>query len=205
MRIEFGTAIDPNTSDAVLAFCEAMRQQPIDGLVDCAPAYTTAIVHYDPRRIGYEAACREIDLRLERSHSLPPISGRTVEIPVRYGGAEGPDLEFVAHAHDLTPEDVVRLHSSADYRVYMLGFLPGFPFLGGLPDALVTPRRPTPRIRVPAGSVAIGGAQTGVYPVESPGGWRLIGRTEVVLYDPERPQRAALSPGDRVKFVPRSD
>jgi KipI family sensor histidine kinase inhibitor len=128
--------------------------------------------------------------------------GDTIEIPVRYGGPDGPDLEEVASRHGLTSADVVELHAGARYRVLFLGFAPGFAYLGGLPAAIATPRRASPRERVPAGSVGIAGEQTGVYPLSMPGGWNLIGRTDLVLFDPLRPEPALLRPGAPVRFVP---
>jgi inhibitor of KinA len=201
VRVEFGATIDVEVSERVLKFCAALDQEPVDGVAEFAPAYCTAVVYYRPARIAYDALCLALDEAIARADTLPAPAPRLVEIPVHYGGEEGPDLEFVGRAHGLTADQVIRLHTQADYRVYMLGFLPGFPFLGGLPEVLATPRRETPRIRVPAGSVGIGGAQTGVYPVESPGGWHLIGRTALTLYDPAHEPRALLAPGDRVTFV----
>ena len=125
-----------------------------------------------------------------------------LEISVRYGGADGPDLADVAARHGLTPADVVELHAGARYRVLFLGFAPGFAYMGGLPAAIATPRRPTPRERVPAGSVGIAGEQTGVYPLAMPGGWNLIGRTDARLFDPDRSQPALFRPGAVVRFVP---
>jgi inhibitor of KinA len=128
--------------------------------------------------------------------------GRLVILPVLYGGEQGPDLDFVARHHQLSVEEVIALHSGPEYLVYMIGFAPGFPYLGGLPERLATPRLEKPRLSVPKGSVGIGGAQTGVYSVDSPGGWRLIGRTPVPLYDPRKDPPALLQAGDRVRFRP---
>ena len=130
------------------------------------------------------------------------VSGRLVEVPVRYGGADGPDLDEVARLHDLRAEDVVEIHAGAEYDAFFLGFAPGFAYLGPLPASIVTPRLDVPRPRVPAGSVAIAGAQTAVYPTETPGGWRLIGRTDARLWDASRQEPALIRPGDRVRFVP---
>ncbi len=129
---------------------------------------------------------------------------RRVEIPVCYGGELGPDLDDVARTHGLAPEEVIRLHADADYLVYMIGFMPGFAYLGGLPERIATPRRKTPRTAVPAGTVGIGGRQTGVYPLVSPGGWNLIGRTPVKIFDIKRDEPTLLSTGDRVRFRPIS-
>ena len=128
-------------------------------------------------------------------------AGRLIEIPVRYGGEHGPDLAEIAAHTGLTPQEVVRLHSDAEYTVFFIGFQPGFAYLGGMPEKLTTPRRASPRQAVPAGAVAIGGAQTGVYPKTSPGGWQILGHTDVVLFDPDREEPSLWMPGDRVKFV----
>jgi KipI family sensor histidine kinase inhibitor len=133
----------------------------------------------------------------------PGAAGRLHEIPVRYGGGDGPDLEEVAHLHGLTAGEVVRLHAGAEYVVGFIGFSPGFPYLLGLPGSLVTPRLASPRTKVPAGSVAIGGEFTGIYPSVTPGGWRILGRTDVTLFDARRDPPALLAAGDRVRFVPR--
>ena len=138
------------------------------------------------------------------SSGTAPAAGRLVEIPVCYGGDFGEDLGFVAAHGGLTEEEVIRIHSGRDYRIYMLGFLPGFPYLGGLDSRLFTPRLSTPRVKIPAGSVGIGGEQTGIYPLESPGGWQLIGRTPLTLFSPERGGALPYGPGDRIRFVPIS-
>ena len=138
------------------------------------------------------------------SSGTAPAAGRLVEIPVCYGGDFGEDLGFVAAHGGLTEEEVIRIHSGRDYRIYMLGFLPGFPYLGGLDSRLFTPRLSAPRVKIPAGSVGIGGEQTGIYPLESPGGWQLIGRTPLTLFSPERGGALPYKPGDRIRFVPIS-
>jgi inhibitor of KinA len=145
---------------------------------------------------------RFLEPLIAEADSAPVPESRLVEIPVCYGGEFGPDLEDVARHSELRPDEVIRLHSSAEYFAYFLGFMPGFAYLGGLPDSIATPRHATPRTRVAAGSVGIGGNQTGVYPLPSPGGWRLIGRTPAVLFSPERNPPALLEMGDLVKFVP---
>ena len=130
------------------------------------------------------------------------VNSRTVEIPTLYGGENGPDLSFVAEHNGLTVEEVVRIHSSRDYPVYMMGFTPGFPYLGGMDGRIAAPRLNSPRTNVPAGSVGIAGEQTGIYPMESPGGWQIIGRTETTLFDPNHEKPFLLAPGDQVRFVP---
>jgi KipI family sensor histidine kinase inhibitor len=174
----------------------------LPGVVDLVPAYASVLVRFDPRVT--DAAAIEVAL-----HSMPGVDirgfsqrTRLVRIPVRYGDAEGPDLAAVAQQVGLSPAEVIRLHTSAIQRVYFIGFLAGYPYLGNLPPALAVPRLPIPRTRVPAGSVGIAGRQTGIYPVASPGGWHLIGRSEVSLFDPTQDPPALLRPGDRVRFVP---
>ena len=173
------------------------------GILNLHPAFASVLVDFDPRL--HTASEMEGLLRQRLASPDEPASldrTHTVEIPVRYGGEFGPDLEEVARHAGLSPERVVELHSSADYLVYFLGFSPGFPYLGGLPPELAAPRLAAPRKRVPAGSVAIGGSQAGIYPVDSPGGWRIIGRTPLRLFDSRRTPPALLAMGDRLRFIP---
>jgi KipI family sensor histidine kinase inhibitor len=174
------------------------------GLGRPVPAHATVLVPFDQVAIERGAAMELVRTLARDVH--PPAAGDTpgltVEIPVRYGGPDGPDLDGVAAATGLSAAEVVDLHASADHRVLFLGFAPGFPYLGGLPSALAMPRRASPRERVPAGSVGIAGEQTGIYPRDMPGGWQLIGRTHAVLFDPARDEPALLAPGTAVRFVP---
>jgi inhibitor of KinA len=202
-----GDGIGDATLASVRGLAEALVAAQAGGIVDVVPAYATVTVFYDPLRFAepsgdaYGAVCRLIESCGARAKGgTPPAAAKVVEIPVCYGGGCGPDLEHVAGRCALAPDQVAALHSGADYLVHAIGFTPGFPYLGGLPEALHTPRRDTPRARVPAGSVGIGGSQTGVYPVASPGGWQLIGRTPLALFRPERSPAALLRPGDRVRF-----
>jgi inhibitor of KinA len=209
--IQLGERIDETTHRRVRAVSARLASQPVAATIDVVPAYASVAVHYDPALVPnelgganapspYERFAAAIDATLEdlTTETLP--EPRVVEIPVSYGGELGPDLTEVARRHDLSEEEVVRLHSGARYLVYMLGFAPGFAYLGGLPEALATPRRPEPRTAVPAGTVGIGGSQTGIYPLVSPGGWQLIGRTSVRLFDPRRDPPALLAVGDIVRF-----
>jgi inhibitor of KinA len=204
-----GSGIDEATMARVLSFAEAVLSAKRAGVTDVVPAYATVTVFYDPHHFpepsgdSYEAVCRFIESCVVRPTS-PPFrrEEKLVEIPVYYGGDHGPDMKIVAEHCGLSPAEVASIHSSAQYLVHAIGFTPGFPYLGGLPQKLRTPRRNTPRAHVPAGSVAIGGLQTGVYPVESPGGWQIIGRTPLALFRPHEKQAALLWPGNRVKFVP---
>jgi inhibitor of KinA len=206
VTITFGTTIDETTHRRVRAAAARLDAAELDGVIDLAPAFASVALHYDPARVragagspyarivaGIEDALA--DLRVD---VLP--EPREVEIPVCYGDELGPDLDDVATRHKLAAAEVVRLHSGATYRVYMVGFMPGFAYLGGLPEAIATPRRSTPRTAVPAGAVGIGGRQTGVYPLVSPGGWNLIGRTPLAIFDIARQPATLLATGDRVRF-----
>ena len=182
----------------------ALRAANIPGLVNLHPAYTTILMVFDPMQTSHAELAAQLSPLLSESTSghRADVPIRTVEIPVRYGGADGPDLAWVAEHHGITTAAVVQLHSSADYEVRFLGFAPGFAYMAGLPPAIATPRLPSPRTVVPAGSVGIAGAQTGVYPAASPGGWRLIGKTDLRMFDPSRNPMSLLEPGDRVRFLP---
>jgi len=174
----------------------------VRGGVNVHPAYASILIDFDPLRIcrfDVERAATEL---AAQAAAAPLPEPRTVDIPVAYGGEAGPDLEAVAALTGHTPDDVVAIHSNAEYLVYFLGFSPGFPYLGGLPESIAAPRLETPRRRVPAGSVAIGGHQTGVYPIASPGGWRIIGRTPLRLFEPDADPPVLLRMGDHVRFVP---
>lgn len=215
LLIELGHAIDAETHERVLCAFNALSTAGMPGVVDIVPAYTGVAVHYDPRAYGrerherdlmpYDAIRREIVTVLDAADTRPAGRGRVVEIAVRYGGADGPDLDHVARHAGMSASDVIALHASVEYTVYMIGFTPGFPYLGGLPAQLATPRRASPRQAVPAGSVGIAGSQTGVYPLSTPGGWQIIGRTDERLFRPELDPPTLLHIGDRVRFVAMED
>ena len=179
-----------------------LREDPPAAIVDLHPAYATLLIRYDPLRCDPDALAREIERRASSLSGRPETAWRSIEIPVVYGGEDGPDLEEVARATGLSVDAVVAAHAGAAYAVRFIGFSPGFPYLAGLPERLHTPRRKAPRGSVPAGSVAIAGQQAGIYPVRSPGGWNIIGRTDFVLFDPMLEAGATLSAGDRVRFRP---
>lgn len=200
--VELGTAIDDVVNRRVLALARSIRQQRWDGVTDVVPAFTSIGLHLAPT-----ADAADIDRRVREQLDVATIisedePGQLIEIPVRYGGADGPDLDEIAERSRLSRQQLVERHAGRTYRVFMLGFLPGFAYLGALDPSIEAPRRATPRTAVPAGSVGIAGAQTGVYPRESPGGWQIIGRTDVRLFDPRRDPPSMLAPGDRVRFVP---
>lgn len=193
---ELGDQVDLATSARVGALARALLRAAPAWLVDVHPAYTSVLVEFDLGAVNHDDVARLVTELAERADGAPAVQGRMVEVPVRYGGDDGPDLEAVAAHAGLAPADVVRLHASARYHVAFVGFLPGFPYLLGLPDVLRTPRLTTPRARVPAGSVAIADRQAGIYPCDSPGGWRIIGRTPRLL------DEQWVAPGDAVRFVP---
>jgi inhibitor of KinA len=206
--ITLGDSIDEGTHRRVRAVTARIDADPPQGFVDRVPAFASVVVHYEPRLVeadgpsphdAFVAALQRI-LSDIRDDELPPA--RVVEIPVCYGGDLGPDIEDVARQHAIDAQAVTDIHVAGDYLVYMVGFMPGFAYLGGLSSRIATPRRQTPRMAVPAGSVGIGGEQTGVYPLVSPGGWNLIGRTPLRIFDITRDEPALLATGDRVRFYP---
>lgn len=207
--IRVGNQIDEATRRRVLSVVRALESAALPGSAEMVPGFTTVTVHYDPTRLGWQADVspapydvmhRHVAGALAQLTSIGAGDGNRVEIPVCYGGEFGPDLDHVAAHAGLSAQEVVARHAAGEYRVHLVGFLPGFPYLGGLDPRLATPRRDTPRTAVPAGSVGIGGLQTGVYPLESPGGWQLIGRAPLVLFDPLRVPPTLLAPGDLVRF-----
>ncbi|MFO7695108.1 MAG: 5-oxoprolinase subunit PxpB [Vicinamibacterales bacterium] len=200
--VEYGDGIDLRVNARVRLLHRVLGASLPAGVVETVPTYRSLMVHYDPIVLSREAVEQWIAGSANQLRAEIPEVVRTVELPVMYGGGAGPDLADVAARAGLDEREAAALHASGDYVVFMLGFMPGFPYLGGLPARIATPRLATPRTRVPAGSVGIAGAQTGIYPSESPGGWRLIGRTPVALFDARSSPPALLDAGDRVCFVP---
>lgn len=205
--IEFGTAVDPEINARVMALYAALEaaraQGALPGVSETVPSFRSLAVHYSPLRISrteVEAALAPYVAAAEPEARV----GRTWVLPSCYEGEHAPDLAEVAERAGMSPEEVVAIHSGATYPVYILGFVPGFAYLGGVPEAIRLPRRTSPRTAVPAGSVAIAGEMTGVYPLESPGGWHLLGRCPVPMFDAARDPAVFLSPGDRVRFAPIS-
>jgi len=202
LMVRFGDHISLEIHQRVRALLQMLTAEPIVGVRNLQPGYGTLLVTFDALKLRHEEMETLLRSYVERMDAVRLPQTRTVEIPVCYGGDFGPDLDELARLHDLTASQVVEMHASASYVVYFIGFVPGFAYLGGLPDALATPRLATPRWTVPAGSVAIGGPQTAVYPVVSPAGWRLIGRTPLALFSVEREPMSLLSIGDQVRFAP---
>jgi inhibitor of KinA len=198
--LQSGFTIQAN--EQVRKLLHVLETEPIAGVRNLHPAYTSLLVKFDAQKWRHEELEKELRKYLRRMDKVKLPKPRQLEIPVCYGGEFGPDLGEVAATHGIAPERVIELHTSATYIVYFLGFTPGFAYLGELPQELVTPRLPSPRKRVPAGSVGIAGNQTGVYPFETPGGWRLLGRTPLAMFRTDRDGLSLLSIGDHVRFVP---
>ncbi len=213
--IEFGQEIGLEVLADVQQAQRFLEQEQLSGIIEYVPSYTTLAVYYEmekwadkrqPSVTPYEAICSALDRRLLAAFQQSPdsqlLEPQIIRIPVCYGGEYGPDLDEVAAYHCLSTADVIRIHSSAQYTIYALGFAPGFPYLGGMAEAIAVPRRDTPRLRIPAGSVGIAGRQTGIYPLDTPGGWQLIGRTPLRLFRPEQEPPVLLESGGKVQFYP---
>jgi inhibitor of KinA len=206
LLVEFGDVISLEVNGKVIALNEAVLKAEIHGVKELVPTYRSLLVRYDPLKTTYEQLVFSIkDVEKTLEESATEVESRRIVVPVVYGGEYGPDLSYVAQFHELSEAQVVKLHSEREYRVYMIGFVAGFPYLGEVPDKIATPRLETPRLKVPAGSVGIAEKQTGIYPCEAPGGWRIIGRTPLKLFNLLLHPPALLKPGDNVKFKPISE
>lgn len=201
LAVEFGEAIDPALNARVLALDASLAADPLPGLVETVPTYRSLLVHYDPLATGHDALAQALLARTATLEADAP-RGRLWRVPVVYGGAFGIDLEDVAARHGMTPAAVIEMHSAPVYQVYMIGFLPGYAYLGGLDPAIATPRRDSPRLNTPAGTISIGGIQALIASIEAPSGWHLLGRTPMRNFDPAREPQFLLAPGDRIAFQP---
>ena len=200
VTVEFGNVITPDVNERALVFAQAVRGQEWEGVLDIVPAYASVAIHVDPLQLPISTLTERLyEVSSEGKASLPVKQHR---IPVLYGGEWGPDLHDVAAFARRSLGDTIQLHHETLYRVYMLGFTPGFPYMGLVPASIAMPRLATPRTIVPAGSVGIAESQTGIYPTATPGGWRLVGRTPVSLYQPQSSEPFLFSPGDTVQFYP---
>lgn len=207
LLIEFGDTISLEINRKVIALNETIAHAKILGTKETVPTYRSLLIRYNPLETTYDQLVfqvRDLEQKLEVPNPQG-VAGKAVTIPVVYGGEYGPDLNFVAQYHGLTKVQVVKLHSDRAYRVYMLGFVAGFPYLGEVAEEISTPRLETPRLKVLAGSVGIAEKQTGIYPCDAPGGWRIIGRTPLKLFNAHRQPPAFLKPGEIVKFKPISE
>ena len=210
LMVEFGQKVDRETNLRARALAEYLVEHPLPGVLDVVPALTTVAVHYRPEALAdparsespYERLADRVEQILHSAVERAAPASRTVEIPVCYGGEFGPDLEEVARARKLAPDEAIALHAQSPHIVYMLGFAPGFPYIAGLDERLAVPRRATPRLKIPVGTIAIAGNQSVVYSIETPGGWNLIGRTPLRVFTPEVDPPSLLRAGDAVRFVP---
>lgn len=202
--VEFGEVIDPVVNSRVYALFDAVEKSLGDKVVEMIPTYRSLLVVYNPVEITFGEISDQVGGLLDgiQGDSETSTTREIIELPVVYGGEDGPDLDHVAEHAGISTQEVIDIHSGTGYLVYMLGFAPGFPYLGGLDERIACPRLTTPRVKVPAGSVGIAESQTGVYPNESPGGWQLIGRTAVPLFDVQRENPSLIKPGAEVRFVP---
>ena len=200
--LEFENKINKETNLLLRKIYYFISKKNIEGIEEMVPTYRSLIIYYDPQKIKYENLIQRFK-KIETSITEITIPiARVTEIPVLYGGGCGPDLEFVAQYNKLSTKEVIKIHSEKEYFIYMLGFLPGFTYLGGMSDKIATPRLEKPRLKVLGGSVGIAGKQTGIYPIESPGGWRIIGRTPVKLFNPQKESPFLLKSRDYVRFYP---
>ena len=205
LLVELGDKIDSAVNQRVHALNALLQTNSTAGIVETVPAYCTLLIHYDPLILTFNQVTHWVRDKLTQVDDSLNRKPRQLEVPTRYGGASGPDLEAVAVSKGMSAADVVRIHSEREYTVYMMGFTPGFPYLGTLDERLIMPRFETPRTLVKAGTVAIAGSQTGIYPLDSPGGWHLIGWTPLKLFDPTRESPFLFTPGDIIKFIPIED
>lgn len=211
VTITLGQGIHPEVHQKVKGLSRVLDEQPFDGMIETVPSYNKLTVYYSPFDVyrsqpptpgmtAFEIVTNYIQHLFETIQETTTVKGRLIELPVLYGGDTGPDLAFVAQHNGLSIEEVIDIHTTGEYLVYMIGFAPGFPFLGGLDESIATPRKETPRTSIPAGSVGIAGMQTGVYPLKTPGGWQIIGHTPTALFLPDLSPPSLLQAGDRVKF-----
>jgi len=205
LLLEFGDGITRDINEKVRRMALAIQAEAVEGIVETVPTYRSLLIIYNPMILSVEGLGRRLIQIEEGLQQTPLPEPKLTRIPVVYGGVYGPDIEEVAKYHGISPEEVIQLHCSSPYLIYMIGFMPGYPYMGELPQALVTPRLKTPRLRVPKGSVAIAQRQTGIYSMESPGGWQILGRTPVELFDPEKDPPALLQMGDFVQFYAISE
>lgn len=205
LLLELGDEIGSEVNEKVRRMTLAIQAESIEGIVEIVPTYRSLLILYNSLILSFVGLKKRLE-RIEKGLQQTPFpEPKLTQIPALYGGSYGPDLEEVAKYHQISPEEVIQLHCSKPYFIYMIGFMPGFPYMGELPEALITSRLKTPRLSVPAGSVAIAQRQTGIYPMESPGGWQIIGRTPVKLFNPEREPPALLQMGNLVQFFPISE
>ncbi|MBQ9942099.1 MAG: 5-oxoprolinase subunit PxpB [Christensenellaceae bacterium] len=202
LTVEFGNEISEKIHHQIRAFCLLLQQSDIPGITEVVPTYRSVMVHYEPHVILYSELIARLEELVAGSYDMHLPESKIVEVPVYYGDKSGPDLARVARHNGLTEKQVIDIHTRPHYLIYMLGFTPGFAYMGGMDERIATPRLESPRVKLPAGSVGIAGSQTGIYPIESPGGWQIIGQTPLVLYDHKREDPILFEAGQRIRFVP---
>ncbi len=202
IRISFGNKISRETNRDIRSFCKLLKCSRPNGVTEWVPSYTAVTIYYQPRLLKYSEIAAQVGELLAKIDEVDILKSRRVFVPVCYGEEYGPDIDQVAKHNGLSREEVIRIHTAEDYLVYMLGFTPGFPYLGGMSKTIRTPRLTVPRLNVPAGSVGIADEQTGIYSLSTPGGWQIIGRTPLVLYDAERRIPVLFEAGDYIRFFP---
>ena len=200
IMIEVGREISEDINRRIRQMVYCIRNRSIEGIVEIIPAYNTLLIIYNPIRNTYEELIEQLQKAWETMNEIQLPDQEVIHIPVLYGGIYGPDIDDVAAYNGLTSREIIDIHYGRDYLVYMLGFTPGFPYLGGMSERIATPRLDSPRERIPGGAVGIAGSQTGIYPIESPGGWRIIGRTPIRLFDPKRDSVFLLHAGNYIRF-----
>ena len=200
--MEFGDTIEKEINARIAAVVENLKKKKIDGILDILPTYRSILIIYDPVKISYGEMMDILKGLSKADSNKQSDEVRLIEIPTLYGGEYGPDIDFVAKNAKLSEEEVIKIHSGTDYLVYMMGFIPGFTYLGGLDERIATPRLKSPRLKIDPGSVGIAGSQTGMYPLESPGGWQLIGRTPLKLFDDTKEPPVFIQAGDYIRYVP---
>lgn len=204
LNVDFGSEISEPVNNQVQSLMQALDDVCIPGIIEAVPTFRSVLIHYDPLQIGYDTLCEKVTALTKGGVRGGASLKRIFEIPVCYGARFGVDLHDGEKLTGLTADEIIAIHSGQDYRIYMLGFLPGFPYLGGMDPRIAMPRLSNPRTKIPEGSVGIGGSQTGIYPMQSPGGWRLLGATPIKLYDPDREKPILYEAGDYIWFVPIS-
>ncbi|AOT70505.1 5-oxoprolinase subunit PxpB [Geosporobacter ferrireducens] len=202
LLLEFGNIISEEINHKVRSVMIGIQRKEIKGIVEMTPTYRSLMIQYDPLLLGFQDLIHMLQQFEEELDSIEIPLPKVIQIPTVYGGEYGPDIENVASHNGLSVETVINLHTGRKYLIYMLGFTPGFPYLGGMDERITTPRLKTPRTKISGGSVGIAGNQTGIYPIDSPGGWQLIGKTPLKLYDPNRETPILLNAGDYIEFIP---
>jgi len=201
-QVKFGHAISPQTLQKIMGYVRLLNEADINGITELVPSYTDLLIHYHPLNVDYKTLVKQLKKLAAELKPLEAAEQKTVRIPVLYGDAFGKDLPHVSETAGMSKERVIDLHSKTTYLVYMLGFTPGFCYLGGMDRAIATPRKEVPDNKIVAGSVGIAGEQTGIYPIESPGGWQIIGRTPLRLFDPKKDNPFLLEAGNLLQFYP---